>query len=101
MNLIKLSPLSPPLPPSPPHLIKVLERLPVLGDLFLGETLGVANQDLVIRLIEGSADGGYHLSPAGPEGFHGVFAVRIVKDQSSLHCLERERTKTGEKWSHC
>ena len=79
----------------------MFERLPVLGNLFLGETLGVSDKDLVLGLVEGPVDGGKHLSPAGPQALHGELTVGVVENQGSLNFLdgqrEREDRRAAEK----
>lgn len=43
----------------------------VLSDLVLRKTLGVADQDLVLSLVQGTVDGGNELGPAGTQSLGG------------------------------
>lgn len=42
----------------------MVEGGPELVELFLADALGVAGQDLVLHLVDGSGDGGEQLLPA-------------------------------------
>lgn len=48
----------------PPDLVEVVEGGAVLVELLLADPFGVARQDLVLHLVDGSGDGGQQLLPA-------------------------------------
>lgn len=47
-----------------PHPVEVVEGGSELVELFLADAFGVAGQDLVLHLVDGSGDGGEQLLPA-------------------------------------
>ena len=47
-----------------PHPVEVVEGGSELVELLLADALGVAGQDLVLHLVDGSGDGGEQLLPA-------------------------------------
>lgn len=89
------APSSKPFGMSTPYLVEMIERLPVLCDLLLGEALGVSDEDLVLGLVEGPVDGCYQLAPASSKTLHGVLTVGVVKDESCLNFLEEEDGERG------
>lgn len=54
-----------------PDLVEVVEGGAVLVQLLLADALGVARQNLVLHLVDGSGDGGQQLLPAHPEVLRG------------------------------
>ncbi len=65
----------------------MIEGRAELVELLLRDALGVAGQDLVLDLVDGSVDRSDKLFPTDTEGFHGVLAVPVLEDEGLLDLL--------------
>ena len=68
-------------------LVEVIERGPELVELLLGDSLGIACQNLVLHLVDRPVDRGDELFPAHAQSLHRVLSVAVFEDEGFLNLL--------------
>lgn len=69
------------------RLVEMIEGSPELVELLLGDALGVASEDLVLHLVDGSVDRSHQLFPTNTQRLHRVLGVLVLEHKRLLDLL--------------